>query len=160
MAKPTFDELLERSSLGTPEVKAARASVSDEQVQRVLRRADELSAEKKGNNKMDVWTNDIDWFVAESEEHARKIQHEMGCEDQDEEWRKEPDDLVLSSHYIDGWYAGGEQRPYPKWVDDEAEARAEKFDAEVSDEEATYVVWAPCWMWAKYETGCFRSTEI
>lgn len=41
--QPTIQELIDRSSLGTPEAKAARASVSDEQAARVVARAKELS---------------------------------------------------------------------------------------------------------------------
>ena len=37
--------LVDRSSFGTPAAKAARASVSDEQVRRVLQRAEELRDE-------------------------------------------------------------------------------------------------------------------
>lgn len=37
--------LVDRSSFGTPEAKAARASVSDEQVARVMKRVRELDAE-------------------------------------------------------------------------------------------------------------------
>lgn len=40
----SFEELLDRSSLGTPEVKARRATVSNEVVQKVLKRADRLDA--------------------------------------------------------------------------------------------------------------------
>ena len=42
MATP-FEELLERSSLGTPETKALRDSVPKEVIDKVLARADELS---------------------------------------------------------------------------------------------------------------------
>lgn len=38
----TIEELIEASSLGTPEAKALRASVSDEQVAKVMRRYREL----------------------------------------------------------------------------------------------------------------------
>ena len=40
----SFEELLERSSLGTPEVKAMRSKASNEVVQKVLKRADCLDA--------------------------------------------------------------------------------------------------------------------
>lgn len=45
MTKKTIEELVEASSLGTPEAKAARASVTDEQVARVMARLRELDAE-------------------------------------------------------------------------------------------------------------------
>ncbi len=38
------DDLIEASSLGTPEAKAARASVSDDEARRVVARAKELGA--------------------------------------------------------------------------------------------------------------------
>lgn len=41
-----IQELIERSSFGTPAAKAARASVSDEQVARVLRRVKELEGDE------------------------------------------------------------------------------------------------------------------
>lgn len=40
--EPDIHELIERSSLGTPEAKAVRATVSDEQVRRIVRRSREL----------------------------------------------------------------------------------------------------------------------
>lgn len=40
--EPDIHELIERSSLGTPEAKALRATVSDEQVRRIIRRSHEL----------------------------------------------------------------------------------------------------------------------
>ena len=41
----TIEELIERSSLGTPEAKALRESASREDVERVLRRVHELEQE-------------------------------------------------------------------------------------------------------------------
>ena len=38
-------ELIERSSLGTPDAKALRASVSDETARRIVERAKELAAD-------------------------------------------------------------------------------------------------------------------
>lgn len=43
--KPSIEDLVEASSLGTPEAKAARESVTDEQVARVVARMKELDAE-------------------------------------------------------------------------------------------------------------------
>jgi hypothetical protein len=45
--RPTIEELIERSSLGSPEAKAARASADPEQVQKILRRARELESEHR-----------------------------------------------------------------------------------------------------------------
>ena len=39
MSEPSIEELIEASSLGTPEAKALRASVSDEDARRVVERA-------------------------------------------------------------------------------------------------------------------------
>lgn len=41
-----IDSLIEASSLGTPEAKAARASVTDEQAAKVIARADQIEAEQ------------------------------------------------------------------------------------------------------------------
>lgn len=42
--RPTIEELIERSSLGTPEAVAMRATVSDEEARRCVERAKELGA--------------------------------------------------------------------------------------------------------------------
>lgn len=43
--KPRLAELLEQSSLGTPEARALRATVSDEHAARIVQRAQEIEAE-------------------------------------------------------------------------------------------------------------------
>lgn len=45
LGEESFGELIERSSLGTPAAKAARASVSDEDARRVLARVRELDSD-------------------------------------------------------------------------------------------------------------------
>ncbi|WP_028474070.1 hypothetical protein [Nocardioides alkalitolerans] len=47
----SIEDLIERSSLGTPEAKAARASVSDEHAARVVARAHELDREDGGGER-------------------------------------------------------------------------------------------------------------
>jgi hypothetical protein len=46
MTKRSIEELIERSSLGTPAAKAARASVPEEVAQRVVHRAQEIAEER------------------------------------------------------------------------------------------------------------------
>jgi hypothetical protein len=46
VTRKRMERLIERSSLGTPEAKALRATVSDEQVAKVMARVRELEAER------------------------------------------------------------------------------------------------------------------
>ena len=46
--RPDIRELIERGSLGTPEAKALRATVTKDEVARVLARVRELEAEAEG----------------------------------------------------------------------------------------------------------------
>lgn len=49
VARKRMERLIERSSLGTPAARAARASVSDDEVARVMARVEELAAAEEGS---------------------------------------------------------------------------------------------------------------
>jgi len=58
----SFDELLESSSLGTPEVKAMRAKVPKEVVYEVLKRADKLDALSDALRRVEELENQLQSF--------------------------------------------------------------------------------------------------